>query len=142
MKIRHLLLFILLISLLFPSKLFATSWANEFVVWHGYAYVVSDEYVTEIGIKIGHVTKYSDMESYTGNFSNAYKKGTNYYSIKGISTNEAIAVQNKDGKYKKAIRNGKFEGGKNDYSSLVVNLIVISLIAILGIYLFRKRLKK
>ena len=142
MKIKHLLLFILLTSLLFPSKLLATSWANEFVVWDGYAYVVSDEYVTEIDSKIGHVTKYSDMESYTGNFSNAYKKGTNYYSINGISTDEAIAVQNKDGKYKKAIRNGKFEGGKNDYSGLVVNFIVLSLIAILGIYFVKKRLKK
>lgn len=142
MKIKHLLLFILLTSLLFPSKLSATSWANEFVVWHGYAYVISDEYVTEIDRKIGHVTKYSDMESYTGNFSNSYKKGTNYFSIKGISTDEAIAVQHNDGMYKKAIRNGKFEGGKNDYSGLVVNLIVISLIAILGIYLVKKRFKK
>lgn len=142
MKIKHLLLFILLTSLLFPSKLSATSWANEFVVWHGYAYVISDEYVTEIDRKIGHVTKYSDMETYTGNFSNSYKKGTNYYSIKGISTDEAIAVQDKDGKYKKAIRNGKFEGRKNDYSGKMENLLVISLIAILGIYLVIKRFTK
>jgi len=141
MKIKHLLFFILLLSLLLPNKLSATSWANEFVVWDGYAYVMSDEYVIEINNKIGHVTKHSDMETYTGNFSNVYKKGTTYYSIKGISTDEAIAVQQKDGKYKKAIRDGKFEGENIDYSGLVRNVILISLLAILGIFLFRKRYK-
>ncbi|WP_256759876.1 hypothetical protein [Cohnella sp. WQ 127256] len=142
MKIKHLLFLILISSLIFPSKLSATSWANQFVVWHGYAYVVSDEYVTEIGSKIGHVTKYSDMATYTGNFSNAYKKGTNYYSIKGISTDAAIAVQHKEGTYKKAIRNGKFEGENKDNSGAVKNWIVISLFAILGLFLVRKRYKK
>jgi hypothetical protein len=142
MKIKYLLFLIVLISLIFPSRLSATSWANEFVVWKGYAYVISDEYVTEIGRKIGQVTKYSDMESYTGNFSNKYRKGTNYYSIKGIRTDEAIAVQHNDDKYKKAIRNGKFEGEKTDNSGSVITLIVISLFAILGIYLVKNRLKK
>ncbi|MCM3673266.1 hypothetical protein M3699_05075 [Peribacillus simplex] len=97
MRNKHLLsiavLFVLFTSF-FPSKPLATSWAFQFVVWQGYIYVVSNEYVTEIDSEIGQVTKYSDMESYSGNFSNTFKKGTKYYSIKGISTDEAILLKN------------------------------------------------
>ncbi|MEK5105738.1 hypothetical protein MHI57_03135 [Cytobacillus sp. FSL K6-0129] len=130
MKIKHslslVILFILLASFLFPSKLLATSWAYPFVVWDGYIYVVSDEYVTDIDSKIGQVTKYSDMEQYSGNFSNAYKKGTKYYSIESISTDEAIAIQDKDGKYKKAVREVEYTYAeeKFDFSGLVVGLLV------------------
>ncbi|MGO4185040.1 hypothetical protein AB4Z45_25315 [Paenibacillus sp. MCAF9] len=142
MRRKHFIFFILITSLLFPGNLSATSWANEFVVWHGYVYVISDEYVTDIHKKIGHVTVYSDMETYTGNYSNSYKKGTKYYSIKGISTDEAIAVQQKDGKFIKANRDGKFKGENTDYSGLVRNVIIISLLAILVIFLVRNRYKK
>jgi hypothetical protein len=69
---------------------------------------VSDEYVSEMDREIGQVTKYSDMEQYPGNFSNVYKKGTKYYSIVGISTDEAIAVQDGFGEYKKAVREEKY----------------------------------
>ena len=101
MRNKHLLLitvlFVLLISFA-PSKAMATSWVYPFVVWDGYIYVISDdEYVTEIGGKIGKVTKYSDMERYSGNFSNTYKKGTKYYSIEGVSTDEAIAIKESGG---------------------------------------------
>ncbi|UGB28816.1 MULTISPECIES: hypothetical protein [Bacillaceae] len=89
MKSKHLLsiavLFVLFISF-YPGKTLATSWAYPFVVWDGYIYVISDEYVTEIDNEIGHVTRHSDMEQYSSNFSNAYKRGTKYYSIKEIST--------------------------------------------------------
>lgn len=69
------------------------SWAYPFVVWDKNVYVVSDEVVIEIDKQIGRVTKYSDKEgNYGGNFSNVYKKGTKYFSIKGISTDIAIAV--------------------------------------------------
>ncbi len=106
MKVKRLFIcaifFTLLISII-PCKPFA-KWAYSFVVWDGYTYVVIDEDVTEIDEKIGHVTKYSDDEgTYSGNFSNTYKKGTKYYSIKRISTDEAIAIQEKGGKYIKAI---------------------------------------
>lgn len=75
------ILFILVICvLLFPYKSLATSWAYLFVVWDGYIYVVHDEYVTEVDHVIGNVTTFSDMEQYSGNFSNAYKIGTKYYS--------------------------------------------------------------
>ncbi|MDX1771345.1 MAG: hypothetical protein R3328_07455 [Planococcaceae bacterium] len=86
----------------------SADWANSFVVWEGYIYRISDEYIDDISEEIGEVTKYSDMEgTYSGNFSNAYRKGTKFYTIKGISSEEAIAIA-EDGKYRKAIRNGKY----------------------------------
>ena len=36
-----------------------------------------------------------------------YKKGTNYYAIVGIKTDEAIAVE-ENGEYRKAYRDGKY----------------------------------
>lgn len=127
------LFFITINLFLFPSKSLA-SWAYLFVVWDGYTYVVSEEYVTEIDKEIGHVTKYSDMEgTYSGNFSNIYKKGTKYYSIKGFSTDEAIAIQDKDGKYKKATRNGEYAGSKNDFFSFGTSTVIIGLLFLLGL---------
>ncbi|QGH35691.1 hypothetical protein GI584_17270 [Gracilibacillus salitolerans] len=64
--------------------------------------------------KIGEVTRYSDMVTYSGNFSNEYKKGTKYFSIQGVSTEEAIAVEFRDGEYKKAERRGNFQAEKQD----------------------------
>ena len=87
----------------------SADWAFSFVVWNDYLYQIDDEYVMEVEEEIGEVTVYSDMEgTYDGNFSNEYVEGTKYYSIQGISTEEAIAVQ-EDGKYRKAVRNGKYE---------------------------------
>ncbi|WP_157077442.1 hypothetical protein [Robertmurraya korlensis] len=54
---------------------------------------------------------YSDMEQYPGNFSNVYKKGTKYYSIKGINTEESIAIHDINGKYKKADRGEEYTFG-------------------------------
>jgi hypothetical protein len=107
-----------LTSSLFPNKALAV-WAYLFVVWDGYIYVISDEYVTEVEEEIGRVTMYSTHEgTYSGNFSNAYSEGTKYYSIKDVPTDEAIAVQDLDEKYKMAFRKGKYagaiEGNKND----------------------------
>jgi hypothetical protein len=83
--------------------------AINFVVWDGYIYKISDEYVENVSEEIGEVTKYSDIEgTYSGNFSNTYEKGTKYYSIKGIGTEKAIAIEEKGGKYRKAIRDGKY----------------------------------
>ena len=86
----------------------SADWAFEFVVWDGYIYQLSDEYVDDVDEEIGEVTKYSDMEgTYSGNFSNVYEKGTKYYAMQGISTEEAIAIE-EEGKYRKAIRDGKY----------------------------------
>ena len=88
MKSQRLSLFILALFMvnpfLFSNKVLA-DWAYSFVVWYGFIYVVSDEFVEVVDKEIGHVTKYSDREgTYSGNFSNRYKKGTAYFSIKGI----------------------------------------------------------
>jgi hypothetical protein len=147
-KFKPLIVFVLFFtvttSFLLPSRSFA-SWAYLFVVWDGYTYVVSDENVTEIDKEIGHVTKYSDREgTYSGNFSNIYKKGTKYYSIKGINTDEAIAIQDKDGKYKKATREGKYEGNKNEFlepgsSTLIIGILFLLLVVAIGFYFFGKK---
>ena len=84
----------------------SAEWASEFVVWNDYIYQLSDIYVENIAEEIGEVTNYSDIEgTYSGNFSNTYEKGTKYYAIQGVSTEEAIAIE-EDGRYKKAIRDG------------------------------------
>jgi hypothetical protein len=99
-----------LTSSFFPNKALA-EWAYLFVVWDGYIYVVSYEYVTEVEKEIGKVTLYSTHEgTYAGHFSNAYPEGTIYYSIKGVSTEDSIAVQDSEGKYKRANRDGKYDG--------------------------------
>ncbi|MFJ7887009.1 hypothetical protein ACIQYL_02850 [Lysinibacillus xylanilyticus] len=87
----------------------SADWAFGFVVWDGYIYQLSDEYVDEVDEEIGKVTRYSDTEgTYYGNFSNVYEKGTKYYAMREISTKEAIAIEEEDGKYRKAIRDGKY----------------------------------
>jgi hypothetical protein len=147
-------IFTVIISFVFPNKSFA-EWAYSFGVWDGYSYVVSDEFVTEVDNVIGNVTFYSSIEgTYSGNFSNAYKEGTKYYSIKGIDTSEAIAIQEKDGKYKRAIRKGEYTGAikgkennfnesnKNrDNSNYSILVFLFSLIIILGIPFAKKKMK-
>lgn len=114
MKKKFLLAFTLLFTVYMTACTLSSSnhssadWAFSFVVWDGFIYHLTDEYVEDISEKIGEVTKYSDMEgTYSGNFSNVYEKGTKYYSITGISTEVAIAVEEKDGRFRKAIRSGK-----------------------------------
>jgi hypothetical protein len=116
--LKYLLSFIVIFNVItssvFPNKTLA-EWAYFFVVWDGYTYVVSDEFVTEVDKVLGNVTIYSSIEgTYSGNFSNAYKEGTKYYSIKGIDTKQAIAIQETDGKYKRANRKGEYAGAIKD----------------------------
>lgn len=136
---------ILSTSMLFPIKSLA-SWAYAFVVWDGYVYVVTDEQVNEVDKKIGHVTKYSDREgTYSGNFSNTYPKGTKYYSIRGVSTDEVIAIQEENGTYIKATRDGKYAGNKYGLSAPVFlgAIILVIILAIIGInYYGKKRMKQ
>lgn len=141
--ISLIILFILLTSFLFPTKPFATSWAYPFVVWEGYIYVVSDKYVTEIDNEIGQVTKYSDMKSYSGNFSNTFEKGTKYYSIKGINTDKTIAIEESNGRYIKANREGKYEvrsafHGYFDGQQGIIKIFVFLIIGIIAVILIYK----
>ncbi|WP_206207760.1 hypothetical protein [Virgibacillus profundi] len=144
MKFRYLLILFIIFASFFPGKLFATSWAYSFVVWDDYIYVVGNEYVQEVGSEIGEVKKYSDMEQYAGNFSNTYRGGTKYYSIKGISTDEAIAVQENDGKYKKAVREAEYTYGKekSNFSGLAAAFVIpILIIIVLSIYFIKNKRK-
>ena len=44
-------------------------WAFKFVVWDGYIYRLSDEYVDDVVEEIGEVTNHSVIEeTYSGNF--------------------------------------------------------------------------
>ncbi|MDN4607672.1 hypothetical protein [Sporosarcina highlanderae] len=109
MKVKTFIFSICVFSFLLVAGCSSSAdWNSSFVVWNGYLYEVSDEYVTETNDEIGRVTKYSDKEgTYSGNFSNKYKKGTKLYSIKGVHTDEAIAIE-EEGKYRKAISNGRY----------------------------------
>lgn len=89
----------------------SADWAFSFVVWDDHIYQISDEFVPEVDKEIGEVTAYSDLEgSYSGNFSNVHEVGTKFYSITGIGTEEAIAIEESDGNYRKALRTGEYEG--------------------------------
>lgn len=130
-----------IILFLYPNNTVA-EWAYKFVVFNDSTYVISDEYATEINREIGFVTKYSDVEgNYFGNFSNVYEKGTKYYSIKGISTKIAIAVED-DGKYIKAIRKGEYAGWK--YSPFNIILAGMVFLIFLGaiIILVQKKMTR
>jgi hypothetical protein len=138
---------IILMLCFFPSTSLATKWVYPFVVWDGYIYVVKDEVITEIDKEIGEVTKYSDMRELPGNFSNEYEKGTKYYSIQGISTDQSIAVEAEPGKYIKADREKKYMlGAAEEQSHLpdrsAVNLLVLFTIIAWGTIYVMKRIRK
>ena len=63
--------------------------------------------------------------TYSGNFSNTFKKGTKLFSIKGVSTDEAIAIQNEDGIFTKAVREGEYAGKKHGLFSIIVGSLVL-----------------
>ncbi|GGF26857.1 hypothetical protein GCM10010954_27380 [Halobacillus andaensis] len=92
------------------------------------------------------MTSYSDMEQYRGNFSNAYREGTKYFSIEGISTEEAIAVQEEDGRFIKAHREGEYTYGENEYwdedsvfASLMITVLGLLLVIFVIGYFVKKR---
>lgn len=127
----------ILTASLFPFTANATSWVYYFVVWDDHIYVISDETVTNIDKRIGKVTAYSDMESYGGNFSNVYPKGTKYYSIKDVDPKVAIAVQDENGQYIKATREGEYTY-KEDFTKYIFRGLGIFAIIIVGLILFSK----
>lgn len=146
-KLSYLLLVVVFCALIVPSKSLATSWAYSFVVWDGYIYIVNDEYVTEVDKEIGKVTRYSDMYQQSGNFSNVYEKGTKYYSIKDVSTDKAIAVEDGSGKYKKAVREKEYTFGNEDSpedksSDMTATLLILSAITIFLIIFVLKKIKR
>ncbi len=127
---------------LFPASSHGTSWAYSFVVWDGYIYKVSGEYVTDINSEIGKVTSYSDMEQYTGNFSNVYEEGTKYFSIQGVDTEDAIAIQEEDGRFMKALRDGEYtyEEGRSSGMLAVAGVALLSIA--FAVYLVIRRVNR
>lgn len=119
----------------------ALSWAYPFVVWSGNVYEVTTEEVKNsvISKRIGEVkTKPNDMTGdYYGNASNEYPKGTQYFSISGISTNTAIAVQVKKEKYMKAVFVHKSTTHWNPYYYFILFVVAVVLFSFLGKKKFR-----
>ena len=109
---RHLpisVIIVLLLTLFIPSNsVSATKWVHQFEVWEGYVYTLEDEIITDVKEKIGEVTAYSDMNQLPGNFSNVFQKGTPYYSIKEIDTNESIAIKIGKDRYQIADRESEY----------------------------------
>ncbi|WII37631.1 hypothetical protein [Paenibacillus thiaminolyticus] len=89
-------------------------WRISSVTLNGYLYRITEEMVMDIDHKIGTIEKYSDEESFLRSiedtFSNTYPVGTNLYSIKGISVEEAIAAEVKNNTYHKLICEGMING--------------------------------
>ena len=140
MKKKNLITVVLLLCVVlsfFSSKVFATSWAYPFVVWNDSVYVVSEETIDDVEKEIGKVTKYSDMEQYGGNFSNVYPKGTKYYSIKGINTSVAIAVESSDGQYIKAYLQGEYTY-KKSFTEYIYNGLGVFAILIIGLLIYSR----
>jgi hypothetical protein len=142
-------LFLFVWSSFFLANKSYADWAYSFVVWDGFIYVVSDEVVDQVDREIGEVTRYSGMEgTYSGNFSNTYRKGTKYFSIVDVSTEDAIAIEEGNDHYVKAIQDEKYAGNTIHSSFLGINMnvytILIGLLALFpilafGSYLITKR---
>lgn len=138
----------MLLALLFCFTLFvnlaSASWAYPFIVNKGNVYVITDEQIdpSQIGKNIGKVTKYSDREgTYSGNFSNRYPKGTQYYEIKGIEPLEAIAIKESGDVYVKAVfeRGGYPSDSFNWMNAVPFIFAAIGLIAIYLLYVYRRK---
>ena len=130
-------LFLFVWSSFFLANKSYADWAYSFVVWDGFIYVVSDEVVDQVDREVGKVTRYSDMEgTYSGNFSNTYRKGTKYFSIEDVSTEDAIAIEDENGHYVKAIQDGKYAGNNILRTNLNVYTILIGLLALFPIIAF------
>ncbi|OXS59881.1 hypothetical protein B1A99_10105 [Cohnella sp. CIP 111063] len=113
MRIVKLCGFMLAIALLIRPAAVSADWAYPFVVYSGSIYVVTDTVVEpeRIGNLLGKVTRYSDREgTYSGNFSNAFPKGTRCYAIEGMSEKQGIAVRTEDGRYVLSEYGGKYGG--------------------------------
>jgi len=126
-------LFVLIGNIL-DIGLVKADWAYPFVVNDGKTYIITDTRVepSQIDSKIGQVTSYSDREgTYSGNFSNYFSKGTEYYSIKGIDINEAIAVRTSEEIFIQSNYQGEYGGSKMDWRRNLPYLVGLILFVII-----------
>jgi len=141
------LFFVFIIGCSFLVSTIYAKWAHAFVVFDGGTYIISETHIEpkEIGKKIGEVTNYSDNEgAYSGNFSNKFPQGTEYYEIKGVKANDSIAVKESEKSFIKANYNGEYAGSgeqsDNKYNWQNLLPYFIGLILLIGvIYLFLKK---
>ncbi|WP_438350720.1 hypothetical protein ACP8HI_08795 [Paenibacillus sp. FA6] len=77
----------------------SNSWAFNFIKWNNIFYKETDKWIEKVDIKIGSVeTLVTDVVGkHDGTYSNKFKVGTEIYSIVGIDTDQAIAVEISEG---------------------------------------------
>ncbi|MFC5649771.1 hypothetical protein ACFPYJ_11685 [Paenibacillus solisilvae] len=144
MKKRLSMMFIILIGCALLSGTASADWARSFVVNKGSSYTVTDSRMDakQIGERIGKVTFYSDEEgTYSGNFSNRYPKGTEYYKIIDVDTKEAIAVKEREGQYIKAVYSDQYAAYSRSWQEIwpyIAGFLILAVITVLTI----KRLRK
>lgn len=112
-------------------------------MWDGYVYIISENVAEDPEKEIGEVTFYSDEEgTYSGNFSNTYEYGTKYFAITGVSTDVAIAVQEKDGTFITAFRDHKYEENKTSEAPIITGIALLFMVIVFMIFLAEKRVRK
>lgn len=81
------------------------SFPYPLVKWNNHIYKITNESIDEIDKEIGEIEYQSlnEEEDTPDNYSNYYSKGTKLFSIKGVDTNDAIAVQLGEGNYIKVV---------------------------------------
>ncbi|MEK4851493.1 hypothetical protein NST04_16730 [Paenibacillus sp. FSL H7-0756] len=84
-----------------------SSFPYPLVIWDNQKYKVTTDEKININKVIGEILNYSTdetkIEEDTDNFSNYYSKGTQIWSIQGIDTKQAVAIEYEKNKYVKAI---------------------------------------
>jgi len=83
------------------TKNTSNSWAFNFIKWNNTLYKETDKRIKKIEIKIGSVETLvtDEVGKHHGTYSNEFKVGTEIYSIMGINTDEAIAVEESEGNF-------------------------------------------
>lgn len=140
---KKFIIVILTIVALLPLHTISADWAYSFVVYSGDIYEISDDILIpseEIGKKIGQVTRYSDHEeTYSGNFSNTFPKGTAYYSIMNTDPKKAIAIKTGENIFVSATNKGHYANdgleGNMIWLMIIGSLLIVSLI----IWMVRRR---
>lgn len=128
----------------YKNSIVKANWESPFLVNKGNIYVISENHVEpeQIGTKIGKVTKYTDQEgTYSGSFSNKYPKGTEFYEIIGVERKSAIAVQENEVLYIKAIYSGEYTDSKYSEQNVLPYIIGFFLSLVL-IYLIKKKINR
>ena len=141
------ILTVLILPCIFSSSVQALSWHSEFVVWNDKVYEIKEEVLKDgdIGQYIGKVDAEADdyTGDYDGNASNVYPIGTEYYEIKNLSSDQAIAVEIGKQQWKKAeyIYDTPFRS-KDLIGRYLPYTFVGSLLTIGLVFMYRKKLFK